>query len=133
MGLAACLVLLAPVSLAGGGEEPDDEAGHGAASSSTQFEETIVFANESFYRDRPEPERTVRGILFRVDAVTGPDTREHPIRLSTEAGEWGVYVAGLPEAVLDSIVDRPWWITGKWIPADEQNPVEEVWIGRVRQ
>lgn len=90
-----------------------------------------MFANAPFYRDRPEPERTVHGILIRVDAVTGPDTREHPVRLRTEAGEWGVYVAGLPEEVLDAIVDRPSWITGKWIPADEQNQVEEVWIARV--
>jgi len=131
--LAASLGVVSPAIPACTPQQPAESAGQDTAPASAPVEETIVFANAAFYCDRPEPERTVRGVLLRVDVITGPDTREHPARLRTDAGEWGVYVAGLPEDVLDAIIGEPAWVTGKWIPADAQNPVEEVWIARVRR
>lgn len=91
----------------------------------------ILFANNPNYRIRDEPEQTVNGVLARIAVRTGPNTREHPIRLRTEHGEWGVYSEGLSPQLLDAIVDQPLSITGKWIDQSNEGLPVEVWIGEV--
>jgi hypothetical protein len=90
-----------------------------------------LFADETFYRDRAEAERRVRGVLSRVAVRTGPNTREHPVRLRTKEGEWGVYSEGLSSRMLDAIMGRPLIITGKWIDQGQEGAPLEVWIGEV--
>lgn len=94
-------------------------------------ESVKLFADEPFYRARSEPERQVRGVLSRVAVRTGPNTREHPLRLRTDKGEWGVYSEGLPSRLLDAIVSRPLIVTGKWIDLQSEGAAVEVWIGEV--
>lgn len=90
-----------------------------------------LFADKPHYRIRNEPERTVNGVLSRVAVRTGPNTREHPIRLHTEQGEWGVYSEGISQRLLEAIIDQPLRITGKWIDQSNEGAPIEVWIGEV--
>ncbi len=95
-------------------------------------EESItVFANNTHYQERDEPERQVCGVLLRVAVRTGPNTREHPIRLQTDQGDWGVYSEGIMPDLLDTLVDRPLCLTGKWVDQSDQGAPIEVWIGRI--
>lgn len=90
-----------------------------------------LFADNDIYLYRPEPVRIVNGVLSRITVRTGPNTREHPIRLRTDEGEWGVYSEGLSPQLLDTIIDRPLRIKGKWIDQSKEGAPVEVWIGKV--
>lgn len=98
---------------------------------SIRGESIKLFADNSIYLHRDEPVRTVSGVLSRVAVRTGPNTREHPIRLRTDEGEWGVYSEGLSPRLLDAIIDRPLRIKGKWIDQSKEGAPVEVWIGEV--
>lgn len=90
-----------------------------------------LFADKPHYLIRDESEQTVNGVLSRVPVRTGPNTREHPIRLRTAQGEWGIYSEGISPILLDAIIDRPLRITGKWIDQSHEGAPVEVWIGEV--
>ena len=96
--------------------------------------ETVrVFAGKTFYEDRSEPEVTLEGMLIRVPVRNGPNTREHPIRLKTDDGEWGVYTEGLPVDLIDSLLNQPLTITGKWIDQSAEGYPVEFWVGAVNK
>lgn len=88
-----------------------------------------IFADEAFYRERPEPEETLRGILHAVEARPGPDTREHPLELETEGRRYGVYVAGVDPRVLSPFVGRTVEVTGKRVDLRSEGFDVEIWIG----
>jgi hypothetical protein len=90
-----------------------------------------LFADEPFYRERAEAEQRVQGVLSRVPVRTGPNTREHPVRLQTKDGQWGVYSEGLSSRMLDALMDRPLIVTGKWIDQSQEGAPVEVWIGEI--
>lgn len=94
-------------------------------------EPLTVFASNRHYLERVEPERQACGVLLRVAARTGPNTREHPVRLVTDEGAWGVYVEGIAPDLLDTLLDRPLCLTGKWVDQRDQAAPIEVWIGRI--
>ena len=90
-----------------------------------------LFAGKGFYLARGEPEVTLTGTLTRIPIRTGPNTREHPIRLHNDEGEWSVYTSGLPADLLDSLLNQPLIVTGKWIDQSAEGLPVEFWIGRV--
>ena len=90
-----------------------------------------VFAGKAFYEERSEPEVTLQGTLFRIPVRTGPNTREHPVRLKTSDGEWGVYTEGVPLDMIDSLLNQPLTVTGKWIDQSAEGYPLEFWLGEV--
>lgn len=108
---------------------PEEEA---ATSSEQPAAPLTVFAGKAFYRERSEPEERLRGVLRRVPVRTGPDTRDMPLRLTTDAGEkLAVYVSGFDLAALGPFVDRRVEIVGKRIDQRAEGYDVEVWIGTI--
>jgi len=131
--MAGCQPQLAP-------EEPRQAGQHTFSPQNEALEKplpttetTPFFAGKSFYENRSEPEVTLEGTLIRVPVRTGPNTREHPIRLTTDEGEWGVYAEGLQNDLLDSLLNQPLRITGKWIDQSAEGYAMEFWVGGVEK
>jgi len=92
---------------------------------------TSVFANERWYRDRPEPERTWHGTLVRVSPVSGPKGRTaltHALR--TEAAEIPVYGAGAGEA-LAPFVGKHVAVAAKMVDLSAEGFGRELWVARI--
>ena len=92
---------------------------------------TSVFANEPWYRDRPEPERTWHGTLVRVSPVSGPGGRTaltHALR--TEQAEIPVYGAGAAEA-LAPFVGKHVAVAAKMVDLSAEGFGGELWIARI--
>lgn len=112
-------------------KQPGEQVVEVTATTPLAEESITVFANNTHYRVREEAERQVCGVLRRVAVRTGPNTREHPVRLRTDQGDWGVYSEGIAPDFLDTLVDRPLCLTAKWVDQSDQGAPVEVWIGRI--
>lgn len=112
-------------------KQPGVQVAEVAASTPRAGEPITIFANNTHYRDREESERQVCGVLLHVVVRTGPNTREHPIRLQTDQGDWGVYSEGIAPDLLGTVVNRPLCLTGKWVDQSDQGAPIEVWIGKI--
>ena len=93
---------------------------------------TPIYAEEDWYRARPEPEERWLGVLRQRDVVVGPATRlglddeldTGPVRLP-------VYSAG-PGTGLATFVGREVVINGKLVDLSNEGFARELWIGALR-
>lgn len=94
--------------------------------------ETVVFAGQVWYRDRPEPEQVWMGVLQPREVAPGPNTRDAlSFALVTAEGELPVYAAGVAE-VLGRYAGQPVRITGRWVDLSAEGFGPELWIGSLR-
>ena len=90
-----------------------------------------VFAYESWYLERDEPEEQFVGILEPVTPPSGPAGRPAlSFVLRTEARDLPVYAAGI-ERVLGALAGRPVSIRGKRIDFQRHGFAIELWIGEI--
>lgn len=105
-----------------------------AITSLPAFAESIItiFANESWYRERREPEQEFTGILRKSQPVEGPDTRNTLIyTLETNTQSFAVYAAGVKEK-LDRLTGMRVIIRGKLVDLRSEGFGVELWIATAR-
>jgi hypothetical protein len=90
-----------------------------------------VFATKSFYRNRPEAEELLIGVLRTAVVREGPNTRDMPFKLIVGDGEFSVYTSGVDEEMLRPYVDREVEIVGKRIDQREEGYGIEIWIATI--
>jgi hypothetical protein len=91
-----------------------------------------VFADASFYRERSEPEETLRGTLRERAVREGPNTRVMPFTLSVGAEELGLYTSGFDTTALEPFVGRGVEVRGKRIDLRSEGYGVEVWAASIR-
>jgi hypothetical protein len=105
-----------------------------AITSLPAFAESIItiFANESWYRERREPEQELSGTLRKSQPVQGPDTRSALIySLETNTQSFAVYAAGVKEK-LDRFTGTRVTVRGKLIDLRSEGFGVELWIATAR-
>jgi hypothetical protein len=90
-----------------------------------------IFAKKSFYRNRPEPEELLTGVLRTAVVREGPNTRDMPFKLIIGDGEFSVYTSGIDEERLRPYVDREVEIVGKRIDQRDEGYGIEIWIATI--
>lgn len=93
----------------------------------------ILYAYKSFYRERPEPEETLLGILRESSVRTGPNTRDMPYKLETDQGSLNVYVTGVDVARLKPLSGQTVRVIGKRIDQTAEGFGIEIWIASVAE
>lgn len=91
-----------------------------------------VFADAPFYRERSEPEETLRGTLRERPVREGPNTRVMPFALSVGSEEFGLYVSGFDASKLQPFVGREVELRGKRIDLRDEGYGVEVWAASIR-
>jgi hypothetical protein len=92
-----------------------------------------VYAQESWYRARPEPERRWRGELRERPVAPGPGSRTSlSFTLVTDEGDLPVYAAGVARR-LASLAGRPVEAFGKLVDLRSEGLGQELWIGSLRR
>ena len=92
---------------------------------------TIVYENETWYRERAEPEREFTGVLVRRSAPQGPGARLG-LAFALRSGklELPVYAARA-ERIFDGVVGTTITARGKLIDSSAaENSGKELWVGR---
>lgn len=102
--------------------------GSGAESPLTRV---TIFADEAFYRERPEREQVLEGRLRRSEVRTGPNTRDMPFALLVNDRRYVVYSGGVEDKVLAPFVGRDIEIVGKLIDQSAEGFGDEIWIARL--
>ena len=91
-----------------------------------------IFANESWYRERGEPEQELTGTLRKSQPVEGPDTRSALIyTLETGTQSFAVYAAGV-KGKLDRFTGMRVTVRGKLIDLRGEGFGMELWIATIR-
>ncbi|BBJ23613.1 hypothetical protein [Candidatus Nitrotoga sp. AM1P] len=90
-----------------------------------------VFADKSFYRERPEPEEALIGMFQLAHVREGPNTRDMPFRLVVGADKLKVYVAGLDVETLRPYVGHEVEVVGKRIDQRIEGYGIEIWIATI--
>jgi hypothetical protein len=90
-----------------------------------------VFAEKSFYLERPEPEEILIGVLQLAHVREGPNTRDMPFRLVVGADKLKVYVAGLDVETLRPYVGHEVEVVGKRIDQRIEGYGIEIWIATI--
>ncbi len=94
--------------------------------------ETVIFAGQAWYLDRPEPEQVWTGVLEARQVAPGPNTRDAlTYALVTAEGALPVYAAGVAD-VLGRYAGRPVQVTGRWVDLSAEGFGPELWIGSLR-
>jgi len=130
--------LLVPLALAGwavalaGCARGETTAGGRAEVEPSDARPLVVFAEESFYRDRVEAEEVFRGTLVEVAVTEGPNTRALPFRLRREGEELPIYVSGFDPAPLRALLGRTVEIRGKRIDQSAEGYGTELWPSEIR-
>lgn len=92
----------------------------------------VIYADEAWYRERPEPEETWQGILRRRPAVEGPGGRPGlTFALHSTDNELPVYAAGADERLAPH-VGTPVVVSGKLVDLRGEGFGRELWIGTIR-
>ncbi len=93
--------------------------------------ETVIFAQQVWYLDRPEPEQVWQGVLEPREVVHGPNTRDAlRFALVTPDGDLPVYAAGV-ENVLSRYSGQNVSIIGRWVDLSAEGFSTELWIGTI--
>ena len=92
-----------------------------------------VFSQESFYRQRSEPEEVLVGILQAAPVREGPNTRDMPFKLVVGTETYSVYVAGFDHAALLPFVGCTVKVIGKRIDQRAEGYGIEIWIATLRR
>ncbi|NEN96018.1 MAG: hypothetical protein F6J94_26435 [Moorea sp. SIO1F2] len=90
-----------------------------------------IFADKPFYRERPEPEITLTGVLQSSPVRVGPNTRDMPFKLETQTETLSVYVSSREEEILDRFVNRKVRVIGKRVDQRAEGYDFEIWIGSI--
>ncbi|CAG9931622.1 conserved protein of unknown function [Candidatus Nitrotoga arctica] len=90
-----------------------------------------IFAEKSFYRERPEPEEVLTGVFQLAHVREGPNTRDMSFRLVVGADKLNVYVAGLDVGTLRPYVGDEVEIVGKRIDQRIEGYGIEIWIATI--
>lgn len=90
-----------------------------------------VFAEKSFYLERPEPEEVLIGVLQLAHVREGPNTRDMPFKLDVGTNKLNVYVAGLDVETLKPFVGHEVKIVGKRIDQRIEGYGIEIWIATI--
>ena len=90
-----------------------------------------VYAQEPWYRARPEPERRWRGELRERPTVAGPGGRTSlSFTLLADEGELPVYAAGVAQR-LAPLTDRRVEVLGKLVDLRSEGLGQELWIATI--
>ena len=93
---------------------------------------TDIYADASWYRDRPEPEAMWEGRLEVREAVIGPGSRLGlHFRLVTREAALDVYAAGVREKFA-AFVDRRVVVRAKLIDLASEGFGQELWVASIR-
>src|SRR6476661_8725164 len=92
---------------------------------------TIIFANESWYQERPEPEQEQTGILEKRKPETGPNSRS-ALRYSFRAGQRSLDVYAPGADRLSRFVGAPVTALGKIVDLRSEGFGVEFWIASIR-
>ncbi|MDP1679582.1 MAG: hypothetical protein Q8L02_05610 [Candidatus Nitrotoga sp.] len=90
-----------------------------------------VFAEKSFYLERPEPEEVLIGVFQLAHVREGPNTRDMPFRLVVGTNKLNVYVAGLDVETLRPYVGHEVEVVGKRIDQRIEGYGIEIWIATI--
>ncbi|HEX6113291.1 MAG TPA: hypothetical protein VFZ10_13370 [Geminicoccaceae bacterium] len=91
-----------------------------------------VYAQEPWYRARPETERRWRGELQERLVTLGPAGRTSlSFTLVTDEGDLAVYAAGVAQ-LLAPLAGRPVEARGKLVDLRGEELGQELWIGSIR-
>jgi hypothetical protein len=93
---------------------------------------TKVFADEPWYRDRPEVERDVEGVLAEREVGIGPNTRMalgHVLQMSDRS--LPVYTPSL-RATLKPFINKRVRVAAKLVDLSREGFGEELWPGWIR-
>jgi hypothetical protein len=92
-----------------------------------------IYARESWYRERSEPERHWRGVLRRREPERGPASRSALLfTLETRSGSLPVYAAGVAEK-LAGYADRRVLARAKLVDLRQEGYGRELWIGTIER
>ncbi|WP_090944761.1 hypothetical protein [Azotobacter beijerinckii] len=91
-----------------------------------------VFADERFYRQRPEPEEVITGVLQAAPVREGPNTRDMPFVLLTGTDRLSVYVSGFDEERLQPYLGHAVEVVGKRVDQRDEGYGIEIWIAAIR-
>ena len=92
---------------------------------------TIIFANENWYRERPEPEQEQTGVLERRKPATGPNSRS-ALRYNFRAGKRSLAVYAPGADRLGRLVGMPITALGKVVDLRSEGFGVEFWIASIR-
>lgn len=92
---------------------------------------TVIFANESWYHERPEPEQEQTGILERRKPETGPNSRS-ALRYSFRARKRSIDVYAPGTDRLSRFVGAPIIALGKIVDLRSEGFGVEFWIASIR-
>ncbi len=92
-----------------------------------------VYADEKFYKTRPEPEESIKGVVETNWQVLGPATRPLPFKLRGQKGEWFIYAVGSPEELLRAFLEKEVEVCAKKVDLSQEGFDLELWIGAIRK
>lgn len=90
-----------------------------------------VFAEKSFYLERPEPEEVLIGVFQLAHVREGPNTRDMPFRLVVGTNKLNVYVTGLDVETLRPYIGHEVEVVGKRIDQRKEGYGIEIWIATI--
>jgi hypothetical protein len=104
----------------------------GLAALCNQDKSTVIYAGETWYRERPEPEREWRGLLQARTPQKGPASRTALLfTLVLSAESIAVYAAGVKDRVAPftgmRVIAR-----GKLVDLTSEGYGRELWIADIR-
>jgi hypothetical protein len=90
-----------------------------------------VFAEQSFYLRRSEPEEHFIGVFQPASVQEGPNTRDMPFKLVVGTDKFRVYVAGFDIETLRPYVGHEVEVIGKRIDQRKEGYGIEIWIATI--
>jgi hypothetical protein len=91
-----------------------------------------LYADEAFYRGRPEPEEMLTAVLIERRQPLGPANRPMRFALVGDYGELPAYAVGVAEERLTRFLGSRVVACGKRIDLRAEGFGVEFWIGEIR-
>jgi hypothetical protein len=134
----SCLLALAGCERGEPGTQSPDRAAEklskptaalsGQPTNSPEAEPLTLHAQKAFYRERPEAEQEMTGVLREMPVRTGPDTREFPFQFERPGETLPVYVTGAETDLLRPLAGRRLRVVGKRVDLRAEGAGCELWI-----
>jgi hypothetical protein len=90
----------------------------------------VVHASASWYRERPEAEVALTGVLRKRDVPVGPMGRSLDHVLESFESELPIYGAGA-ETLLDELIGRRITVRAKRVDLTSEGQGIELWLGSI--
>lgn len=100
----------------------------GHPTNSLEAKSLTLHAQKAFYRERPEAEQELTGILRSAPVRTGPNTREFPFQFELPTETLPVYVTGSEVDLLRPFVGRRVRVVGKRVDLRAEGAGFELWV-----